>query len=169
MHYAMPARARVDFRSLASSALRFSPGFTRIARCRCWHSTCGVFGYAHLKVDSRRQGYCRARGMSYAKEEHSENVIVNKLAANYDDTHQQERTDRVNCFTTCAECLRINQFAAWDAGPGRASDRLTGGPEIVPRTLTAFLPALADYHHPLTRILLNHCSKRTTHRKTKQL
>src|ERR1019366_7655168 len=35
-----------------------------------------------------------------------------------------------------------------------ASDRLTGGPEIVPRTLTAFLPALAGRHHPLPRILL---------------
>ena len=46
-------------------------------------------------------------------------------------------------------------LAAWDTGPGRASDRLTRGPEIVPRTLTAFLPAFADCHYALTRILLN--------------
>jgi hypothetical protein len=54
VHYAMPVRASLDFRSLASSALRFSLSYTRIARCRWWHSSCEVFGYEHLEVDSRR-------------------------------------------------------------------------------------------------------------------
>jgi hypothetical protein len=52
--------------------------------------------------------------------------------------------------------------AAWNTGPGRASDRVTGEPEIVPRTLTAFLPSLAGCHYPLTRILLSRCLAKLT-------
>jgi hypothetical protein len=69
-----------------------------------------------------------------------------------------------------AECLRIAQYpfllkfksgrtcrAAGDIRRDRAPDRLSERLEIVPRTLTAFLPALADSHRPLTRILLKRC------------
>ena len=84
MHYAWLARASLDFRSLASSALRFSLNYTRIARCRCWHSSCEVFGYQHLEVDSRRQACYRARGTSYAKE-YAENEMVNKLLSGIKD------------------------------------------------------------------------------------
>src|ERR1035441_357467 len=84
VHYAMPARASLDFRNLASSALLFSLGFIRIARCHCWHSTCGVFSYEHLNMDSRCQACCRGRGTSYAGRKESRNEET------YDDTRQQE-------------------------------------------------------------------------------
>ena len=39
-------------------------------------------------------------------------------------------------------------LAARDTEPGRASDLLTGGPDSIPRALTAFLVAIAYYHPP---------------------
>ena len=51
--------------------------------------------------------------------------------------------------------------AAADTGPGRASDRLTGGPDRLLHALTAFLPALADCQPPLTPILLQPCPPST--------
>ena len=51
-------------------------------------------------------------------------------------------------------CWRFSQVrhspAATDTGSGWATDQLTGGSDSLPRALTAFLPALAACHPPLT-------------------